>query len=267
MRCAVLGSPISHSLSPVMHRAAYAELGLDWTYAAIEVDAGGLAAFVAGLDDDWAGLSITAPLKREAAALATTSTDVVHALGVANTLIRPRWQEPARQREVPPGPGDWHAANTDVPGAVNALAGSGVTTVRSVRILGGGATADSMLMAVREIGAADVEVVVRSPEKVKLNGVSVRNLADPPEERVDLLVSTLPADVAAARAREWVGAAEAVFDVSYHPWPTPLAEAAGLDQPVVTGIDLLAHQAALQVELMTGQRVEPGVLRDAALSA
>lgn len=236
-----------------MHRAAYAELGLDWTYEAIEVDAGGLAGFVAGLDDDWAGLSITAPLKREAAALATTSTDVVHALGVANTLLH--------------GPADWHAANTDVPGAVNALAGSGITAVRSVRILGGGATAESMLMAVREIGAADVEVVVRSPEKVRLDGVSVRSLADPPGERVDLLLSTLPADVAAPDARTWVASASAVFDVSYHPWPTPLAEAAGLDQPVVTGIDLLAHQAALQVELMTGQRVEPGVLRDAALSA
>src|SRR5262245_61817694 len=125
MRCAVLGSPIGHSLSPAMHRAAYAALGLDWTYEAIEIGPGELAAFVAGLGPEWAGLSVTAPLKREAAQCATTATEVVHALGVANTLVH--------------GPADWHAANTDVPGALNALAERGVTRATSVRILGGGA--------------------------------------------------------------------------------------------------------------------------------
>lgn len=253
MRCAVLGSPIAHSRSPVMHRAAYAALGLDWTYDAIEVPAGGLAGFVCGLDDSWAGLSVTAPLKREAAAFAGSATDVVHRLGVANTLVR--------------GPRHWSAANTDVPGAVNALAERGIGALRSVRILGGGATAESMLLVVRELGAADVEVVVRSPGKVRLDGVTVRGLAEPVGDRVDLLISTLPADVAGVRATDWVGSAAAVFDVSYDPWPTPLAEVIGADQPLVTGLDLLAHQAALQVELMTGRPVDAALLRSAALSA
>ena len=65
MRCAVLGDPIDHSLSPVIHRAAYAELGLDWEYDAVAVPAGGLAGFVEGLDPaQWRGLSLTMPLKR-----------------------------------------------------------------------------------------------------------------------------------------------------------------------------------------------------------
>ena len=256
--CAVVGSPIAHSRSPVMHRAAYDALGLDdWTYEAVEVGDGGLAG-VAALDGDWAGLSVTAPLKREAAALATTETDVVRELGVANTLVR----------ALPgSGPGGWHAANTDVPGAVNALAERGITAVRSVRILGGGATAASMLLVVRQLGATDVEVLARSPEKVRLEGVSVRALTDPAADRVDLLISTLPADVAGGGSAHWAEAASAIFDVSYDPWPTSLAGAARAGQPFVSGLDLLAHQAALQVELMTGESVNAALLREAALAA
>jgi shikimate dehydrogenase len=234
-----------------MHRAAYSALGLDWTYDAIEVESGGLADFVVTLGDDWAGLSITAPLKREAAVLATTATEVVRQLGVANTLVH--------------GPADWHAANTDVPGAVNALAERGITSLDSVRILGGGATAESMLLVVRQLGATDIEIVVRSPEKVSVDDVHIHQLNEPAGPPVDLLISTLPVDVVGARAGEWALSARALFDVSYHPWPTPLA-AASRSQPLVTGLDLLAHQAALQVELMTGQTVETGLLRDSVSS-
>lgn len=255
MRCAVLGSPIAHSRSPVMHRAAYDALGLDWTYEAIDIEAGGLADFVTGLGDDWGGLSVTAPLKREAAAFATTATDVVLRLGVANTLVR---------RRSAAGTTHWHAANTDVPGAINALAERGVSAVRSVRILGGGATAESMLLVVRELGATDIEVVVRSRHKVTFEEVTVRSLSDPAGAGVDLLISALPSDAAGPRATEWAASAAAIFDVSYEPWPTPLATAAVSGQPFVSGLDLLAHQAALQVELMTGQSVDPAVLRTAA---
>lgn len=251
-RCAVLGSPIAHSLSPAMHRAAYAALGLDWTYEAVDIPAGGLAAFVAGLDAAWAGLSVTAPLKREAADLAATQGSIVAELGVANTLIG--------------GPDGWHAVNTDVPGAVNALAERGITSVRSVRFLGGGATVDSLRLAVRELGATRVEVWLRDPSRLPEEaGITVHRLDDPMGDPVDLLISTVPVDAVPAEAAE---AAGAVFDVIYDPWPTPLAQAAGATgRPVVSGLDLLAHQAALQVELMTGERVGPAVLRDAALAA
>jgi shikimate dehydrogenase len=259
-RCGVVGSPIAHSLSPVMHRAAYAALGLDWTYDAIEVQAGTLASFVNGCDDTWVGLSVTAPLKREAAEYAVTRSPVVEQLGVANTLIG--------------GPDGWHAVNTDVAGAVAALRERGIDSVTSVRFLGGGATVQSVLLAVRELDASAIEVWVRDPAafpggtsrlRGTLEGVTVRRLGDPIEDPVDLLVSTIPADAVPPEAVESAGA---VFDVVYDPWPTFLvsaASAAGL--PIVTGLDLLAHQATLQVELMTGESVDVDLLRDAALEA
>lgn len=252
MKCAVLGSPIAHSLSPAMHRAAYAALGLDWTYEAVDIPSGGLAAFVDGLGADWAGLSVTAPLKREAADRAATCDAVVERLGVANTLIADK--------------GGWHAANTDVPGAVQALTERGITSVESVRFLGGGATVDSLRLAVGALGAHHVEVWLRDPSKLPEEaGVTVHHLDDPIGRPVDLLISTIPAEF--VPAPRFVERSAAVFDVVYDPWPTPLtvvAESAGL--PVVTGLDLLAHQAALQVELMTGQQIGPDVLRDAAFA-
>ena len=252
MKCAVLGSPIAHSLSPAMHRAAYAALGLDWTYEAIDVPAGDLAAFVDRLDATWAGLSVTSPLKREAADHAATRSALVDELGVANTLIG--------------GPDGWHAVNTDVPGAVSALAERGITSADSVRFLGGGATVDSLRLAVRELGATRVEVWLRDPMKLpEQAGFTVHQLGDPMGAPVDLLISTIPSAAVPSAAGE---SAAAIFDVIYDPWPTPLAEAAAdAGVPVVTGLDLLAHQAALQVELMTGETVDPAVLRDAALAA
>ncbi len=252
MRCGVVGSPIAHSLSPVMHRAAYAALGLDWAYDAIEVPSGALASFVDGCDRTWVGLSVTAPLKREAAEHAVTRSSVVDALGVANTLIG--------------GPDGWHAVNTDVPGAVEALRERGIESARSVRFLGGGATVESLLLAVRSLGASAIEVLVRDPASfAPVEGVTVRRLGDPIDQPVDLLVSTIPAEAVPPDAVE---SAAAVFDVVYDPWPTFLisaAAAAGL--PIVTGLDLLAHQATLQVELMTGETVDVDLLRDAALEA
>lgn len=251
-RCAVVGSPIAHSLSPVMHRAAYDALGLDWAYDAIEVPAGALAQFVGGCDDAWVGMSVTAPLKREAAQYAVTRSSVVEALGVANTLIG--------------GPDGWHAVNTDVPGAVNAMREQGIEAAASVRVLGGGATVDSLLLAVRELGTTAIEVWVRDPSRFPQTAdVAVRQFGDPMDEPVDLLVSTIPAEAVPPEAVELT---RAVFDVVYDPWPTFLVSAASAaGRPVVTGIDLLAHQAALQIELMTGQPVDVDLLRDAALES
>ncbi|MET0819530.1 MAG: shikimate dehydrogenase [Aeromicrobium sp.] len=263
MICAVVGSPIAHSLSPAMHRAAYAQLGLDWTYEPVEVAEGALAEFVGALGDDVRGLSVTAPLKREAAAIGHQRTGDVEALGVANTLV------------VEDGMISAH--NTDVPGAAAALQERGVAAPVSARILGGGATAASVALTLVRLGVEEVELVVRDAARAaeaeavvrgRGIGVSVRLLEEPLIDRVDLLVSTVPADAVGARAYELVDASAAVFDVVYHPWPTPLARAADeAGVPLVSGIDLLAHQGALQVELMTGSSVSPQVLRDAAMSA
>ena len=255
MQCAVIGSPIRHSLSPAMHRAAYAELGLDWTYEAVEVTEDGLREFLGALGDDVRGLSVTAPLKRRLAELIETQSDDVMRLGVANTLI------------LEDGSPMLH--NTDVPGAVNALHEQGLASITSARIIGGGATSASLAYALSTMGVDDIECVVRDPSRVvSVSGVhvSVHHIDEPLLDKVDLLVSTVPSDAIGSRSHELVEASRAVFDVVYDPWPTAIATAAAQGElPFVSGIDLLAHQAALQVELMTGSSVSPQVLRDAAL--
>lgn len=245
-----------------MHRAAYAELGLDWAYEAVEVREGDLAAFVGALGDDVRGLSVTAPLKREAAAVGHQHSGDVEVLGVANTLV------------VEDGFIAVH--NTDVPGAAAAIEELGIKPPVTARILGGGATAASMALTLVRLGVEELEFVVREPGRAaeaeavargRGIGVTVRLLDEPMIDAVDLLVSTIPGAAIERRAHELVDASRAVFDVVYDPWPTALGRAAaGAGRPVVSGLDLLAHQAALQVELMTGSMVSPQLLREAALA-
>lgn len=245
-----------------MHRAAYVELGLDWTYEAVDVPEGGLAEFVGALGDDVRGFSVTAPLKREAAAVSHQHDGVVEVLGVANTLVI--------------DDGMISAYNTDVPGAAAAIAEAGIRPPKSARILGAGATAASLALTLAQLGVEELEFVVRDPARaaeaeavVRGRGivVGVRELNAPLISRVDLLVSTVPSEAIGSRSREFVDASRAVFDVIYNPWPTVLGKAAvDAGAPVVSGLDLLAHQAALQVELMTGSTVSPRLLRRAALS-
>ncbi|OUZ09798.1 shikimate dehydrogenase [Aeromicrobium sp. PE09-221] len=262
-RCAVVGRPVVHSLSPVMHRAAYGVLGLPWTYDAIELADGELAVFADGLDDAWRGLSVTMPFKREAAAFADHRTDDVVFLGVANTLVREE--------------DGWYASNTDVPGAVLALREAGVERVETVRMLGAGATAASLVLAASRLGARSVELLVRDPARASEVAAVARELAleveivevtASPDTAVDLLVNTIPAAAVRGREHALVGAATGVFEAIYDPWPTPLLSAAqeeGL--ATATGLDLLAHQAVLQLLAMTGEAVAPDVLREAALDA
>lgn len=265
-RCAVVGHPVHHSLSPVMHQAAYEALSLDWTYEALDVPADGLPELVRGLEPAWRGLSVTAPHKRDALTLADTTDEVAAGVGVANTLVLD-------------GAGAVRAHNTDVPGAVAALAARGVPSVERVRILGGGATATSMAVAAASTGARWLELCVRDPARAEAARlvaeglgltVVVRPLDAPIDagaaDPVDLLVSTVPAGAVQERADDLAAGAEVVFDVVYDPWPTPLARAAQeAGRTVVTGLDLLAHQAVLQVRLMCGAEVPVEVLRAAAV--
>ena len=150
-RCGVLGHPIDHSLSPLLHRTAYAELGLDWTYDAHDVSADALPGFLDGLDPSWRGLSLTMPLKRAVLPLLDDLDDTAQAVGAVNTVLLD-------------GDGR-HGANTDVPGLVTALraaAPAGAVPARGT-VVGGGATAASALAALAALGCADVEVRVREP--------------------------------------------------------------------------------------------------------
>ncbi len=259
-RCAVLGSPIAHSLSPVLHRAAYAELGLDWSYEAIEVTEAGLAGFVESRDESWRGLSLTMPLKRTVWPLLDEVDDDARRSRAANTVVF----EGSRRL----------GANTDIPGAVAALRERGVDSLSSVVVLGGGATAASMLISSADLGCRQALLAVREParaaETVEVVTTAVPDLQlavttlDEVAPVADLVVSTIPAQAQTRALLDRLDA-PAVFEVRYDPWPTPIVESsAGV---VVGGLDLLVHQAALQVELMTGSTAPLAAMRAAGEAA
>ncbi|MEV5279227.1 shikimate dehydrogenase [Streptomyces sp. NPDC052811] len=250
-RAAVLGSPIAHSLSPVLHRAAYAELGLaHWSYDRFEVDEAGLPGFVAELDASWAGLSLTMPLKRAVIPLLDGISDTAASVEAVNTVVL---TDDGRRL------GD----NTDIPGMVAALDERGVSKVESAAVLGAGATASSALAALARICAGPVTAYIRSEARAaemrgwgERLGVDVRTAdwaraADAFE--APLVIATTPAGTTDALAAAVPAHPGTLFDVLYEPWPTPLAAAwAGRGGAVVGGLDLLVHQAVLQVEQMTG---------------
>jgi shikimate dehydrogenase len=251
MRCAVLGDPIEHSLSPVLHRAAYDAWGLDWSYDAVRVASGGLAAYVGGLDADWRGLSLTMPLKREVLPLLTTRDAWTDLSGAANTVLL---DEHGR-----------HGLNTDVPGAEAALAQATEEHLGTALVLGGGATATSVLLALAERGLERATVLVRDPARARETLTAVARHPAAPELEVlplgdlvtlsaDVLVSTIPVVAQTEAVVAAVADVPVVFDVVYDPWPTPLAAAALADGRVlVPGPELLLWQAVDQVRAMTGR--------------
>lgn len=263
-RLAVLGSPIAHSKSPVLHRAAYDRLGLDWTYDRFEVGEGGLAAFVDRLGSEWRGLSLTMPLKPEALALADDVERLAARAGAVNTLLL----APDGRRL---------GFNTDIGGIVRALGDAGVHAIRRGVLVGGGATAASALVAMAELGAASVEVCVRDAGRaasvVDLGHalglvMEVRPLARiAAPAAADLVISTVPggADLGIVPSDEL--AAALLLDVAYAPWPTALAAAwTARGGRVAHGLGMLVHQALLQVRIfLTGDPLaelpdEAGVL-------
>ncbi|MFE2913870.1 shikimate dehydrogenase [Kitasatospora indigofera] len=257
-RAAVLGSPIAHSLSPVLHRAAFRALGLErWSYQRFEVDEAGLPGFFAGLDEAaWAGLSLTMPLKRAVIPLLDEVSATARSVDAVNTVLF----HPDGRRT-----GD----NTDVPGLVNALRERGVGSVPAAAVLGAGATASSALAALAQICTGEVTVYVRSAERAREMaelgerlGLDLRTADwERGAEALErpLTVSTTPAGATDGFTAGLPAAPGALFDVLYHPWPTKLVAAcAERGATVLGGLDLLVHQAVLQSEAFTG--ITPGPL-------
>ncbi|MFE3886922.1 shikimate dehydrogenase [Streptomyces lydicus] len=255
-RAAVLGSPIAHSLSPVLHRAAYRELGLsDWTYDRHEVDEAALPAFMERLDATWAGLSLTMPLKRAVIPLLDEISPTASSVEAVNTVVLA-----ADGRRL----GD----NTDIPGMLAALRERGVRQVERASVLGAGATASSALAALSRICTGEVTAYVRSRARAdemrgwgERLGVTVRTAAWEDAAtafEAPLTVATTPAGTTDALAAAVPDRPGTLFDVLYEPWPTTLATAwAARGGAVVGGLDLLVHQAVLQVEQMTGRSPAP----------
>jgi shikimate dehydrogenase len=238
-RLAVLGSPIAHSRSPELHGAAYRELGLDWAYERAEVRSGELAHFLGGLDASWRGLSLTMPLKREVLPLLDSVDETSTVTGAANTVLLADGR---------------HGFNTDVEGIERAFAERGLPRLATAVVLGGGATAASVLVALARSGVHRVTVALRTPER----GVPLADLAErlgmsaavarlgDPLPAADLLVSTLPGEAPLPDLAGFPRTA-ALLDVAYDPWPSRLAD--GWEGPIVNGLDMLLHQALLQVRV------------------
>lgn len=261
----MLGSPVSHSMSPRLHRAAYAALGLDkWRYDAVECDAQALPRLVDGLGPEWVGLSVTMPGKRAALQRADWRTERAVAVGAANTLVRK-------------AEGGWLADCTDVDGVSGALLTAGWTEPQTgaAVVLGGGATAAAAIAALAGLRLRRVTLLVRDPARARyavacagLFGIDTRlevlaaGTAD--VAGADVVVSTLPAGVVDAKLADVLAAAPLVLDVVYHPWPTPLALAVtARGGGLATGLDMLLHQAFGQVEQFTGRPAPREAMRAA----
>ncbi|OBH19175.1 shikimate dehydrogenase [Mycolicibacter sinensis] len=251
-KAAVLGSPIAHSRSPQLHLAAYRALGLPhWTYDRIECNAEQLPALVAGFGPEWVGVSVTMPGKFAALAFADQRTPRAERIGSANTLVRTAT--------------GWLADNTDVDGVSGALTSAGPVAGEAI-VLGSGGTAPAAVVALAELGASHITVAARNPDTAArvvalatdvgvparycaLDGAALGEAAG----SASVTVSTLPADVAAGYAPA-LARVPVLLDAIYDPWPTPLAAAVtAAGGTVISGLQMLLHQAFTQVELFTGR--------------
>jgi shikimate dehydrogenase len=259
MRAAVLGRPVAHSLSPVLHRAAYAALGLhDWTYDALDIGADDLPVLLAGLGEEWRGFSVTMPCKQAAVEAADVVEPLPRLLHAANTLVRTD--------------AGWRAENTDVTGVGMALQLAGVADVDAAVVIGAGGTAAATAVALSSLGARRVELVVREPARaadvvrvLDVLGVpaTVTRLADTALD-APVVVSTVPIGAQPALLDLPWSDRHTVLDVLYAPWPTPLAERVGTaGGHVVGGLEVLFWQATVQVELMTGRQAPIEAMRRA----
>lgn len=283
VRCAVVGSPIAHSRSPLLHRTAYAALGLpDWTYERIDMQAAQLPGWLSTLAECWRGISVTMPVKKAALACALSASDLATTVGAANTLLRTE--------------GGWHADNTDVAGLLGAVhegAPQATSAGASVTVIGAGGTAAAAVAAVAALGHEQVGVVVRTPERARdllalidrlgmvgrlhpwpgtFSGESRiwdgadRTFSGESPLAADLVISTVPAAATTdLLAHPWQ-MGQTVVDVTYEPWPPALLKAAADGGArAIGGASVLLWQAVRQVELMTGRSAPVEAMRAALL--
>jgi len=245
IRAAVLGSPISHSLSPLLHKTAYAQLGLSASYEAIEVEADSLAEFMDDRDATWTGFSLTMPLKQEVISYAKHVDNLAQRINSANTLYR--------------SAGEWHATSTDVIGFTNTLKMHKIAIKGHIVILGAGATARAAAAAC-DSSNTQITVINRSLTRVQamsdavieselsfLNWDDLSVLSD-----ADLVISTAPAGVTDSIVLPAKTIAP-YFEALYKPWPTPASALwASRGGKVLDGLDLLIHQAIAQIAIFSG---------------
>lgn len=247
---AVLGSPIEHSKSPIIHAAAYRVLGLDWSYGRNEIVRGALKSFLDKLDESWIGLSLTMPLKDQAAKLAVYSDEITTLTGSANTLVR--------------SVDGWHAFNTDVFGITESLRRANLNSLQSVLLVGSGATAKSAIVALSKF-CPEAKIYVQSRNRESLKqlvgfgrslGMSVKSTKNFKRraQSCSLTISTLPAlaldDLLVFK--KYFQPKGALFDVAYDPWPSKAATLwSSRNQTVISGLEMLIWQAVAQIRIFT----------------
>ena len=247
----VLGSPIGHSQSPALHRAAISTLGLDAIYSSTEVTGSELQGFLDSLDDTWTGLSLTMPLKTVIRPMLTRECATSKLTGAVNTAVRRS--------------DGWEGYNTDVWGAATALRRQWGTTFSSAILLGAGATASSLVVSLRDLGVTSLVVVARDLSRThdiqKLGrelGIDVRTAQfGESHESADIVVSSLPATVMLTPETLGKLNAAALFDVVYEPWPSALGrewERRGLES--ISGLHMLLWQAVRQARVFYGESVD-----------
>jgi len=258
-KLSVLGSPIEHSKSPLIHSAAYRVLGLNWDYERNLVGKGGLRPFVEALDEKWLGLSLTMPLKEEAAKFASTLDKAAEATGAVNTLVR-----------IDAG---WAGFNTDVFGIVQAVHQAGLGDLKSVLVVGSGATATSAVAAIKQLApTARVQVFARNADTrsgligfAKTLGLAAKkaNSFARAAAKADLVISTLPAGAMNETAAKLSGKRNfnpggAILDVAYQPWPSSIASVwLERGKPIISGLEMLLWQAVAQIRIF--QNGDPSV--------
>lgn len=262
-RAAVLGSPIEHSRSPILHNAGYEELGMDdWEYTRIECTAEELPGIVGGAGQEYAGFSVTMPAKFAALQFADEVTDRARQIGSANTLVRTE--------------SGWRADNTDcdgISGALGELLGERLTQARHALVIGGGGTARPALWALAQAGITDITVINRSdrsrelaplldPFDVTYRFAGFDSDLEAAAVKADVVVSTVPP--VAVEGVEQALAHAPILDVIYDPWPTPLTVAAAANGYLtVGGHVMLTHQAYGQFEQFTGRPAPQEAMRRA----
>lgn len=258
MKAAVLGSPVGHSLSPVLHTAAYKALNLDHTYSAIETVESELGNFLGTIDSSWLGVSLTMPLKEVAFDYVDVCDEVSTKTGAINTLVFGNKIQ---------------AFNTDVLGLVDAVEEAQAAEIATGVIIGSGATARSALVALHKLGASQINCVARNESDIarlaKLAseiGVTFKRtpLTDSNWLSAQVVINTTPLGVMDESARDVLTPSGLLLDVVYNPWPTQLAASWAVNGgSIVSGLSMLLHQAGHQVTLMTGQPAPLTQMRDA----
>lgn len=254
IRAGVLGSPIAHSLSPILHTTAYESLGIEGEYLAYEVSSGGLKGFLSGVGKDLDCLSLTMPLKEEAITFADHISEISQKISSGNTLYRKS--------------DGWHLTSTDVEGFRYALATIGDVHRENILVIGAGATARAVVAACDK-PATNLTIVNRSiarePSIRKSAPTSRINFIDWESEidlnGYDLVVNTTPGNTAAAFAQSLSSPRGVLFEVIYNPWPTDLLRSwKDCHGQYVDGLDLLVHQAISQIEIFSNQKIDRGTM-------